>query len=164
MTDISNRNDLLDVRDVIERVEELRQERDDLKEALADAIEALNDHDETCMSDVAELKADVDTAQADLAEWLSSSEAAELGQIESFLDELKGYGGDHQWEGEWYPVTLVRDSYFEDFARSEAEELGFIQRDNKWPANCIDWEKAARELQQDYSQADFDGVTYWYRG
>lgn len=63
----------------------------------------------------------------------------------------------------WYPVTLVRDSYFEDYAQELAEELDLVKRDVHWPYNCIDWEQAARELKQDYSSADFDGVTYWYR-
>ena len=34
---------------------------------------------------------------------------------------------------------------------------------SNWPFNCIDWEKAAEELQQDYMSIDFDGVTYWMR-
>lgn len=31
-----------------------------------------------------------------------------------------------------------------------------------WPYNCIDWEKAANELKQDYSTVDFEGETYYY--
>jgi hypothetical protein len=30
--------------------------------------------------------------------------------------------------------------------------------------SCIDWDQAARELQVDYFDVDFDGVTYWIRG
>lgn len=27
----------------------------------------------------------------------------------------------------------------------------------------VDWERAARELQMDYTPVEFDGVTYWVR-
>lgn len=63
----------------------------------------------------------------------------------------------------WYPVTLIRDSYFEQYARDLAEDIGAIPDDAQWPCTCIDWEQAARELQQDYTTIDFDGVDYWTR-
>ncbi|KVE35712.1 hypothetical protein [Burkholderia sp. BDU5] len=44
-----------------------------------------------------------------------------------------------------------------------ASDCDMIKRDATWPNNCIDWERAARELQVDYSSVEFDGVTYWYR-
>jgi len=28
---------------------------------------------------------------------------------------------------------------------------------------CIDWKAAARDLQVDYTEVDFDGVSYWIR-
>jgi hypothetical protein len=88
---------------------------------------------------------------------------AEILQLQTLLDDLKGNGGDEQWKGEWYPVGLIRDSYFEDHARELAEDCGMIQDDAKWPCNCIDWEEAARQLKQDYSSVDFAGTEYWYR-
>lgn len=63
-----------------------------------------------------------------------------------------------------YGETLIRDSYFEDYAREMAEDLGLISSDTKWPATCIDWEEAARELQADYTRVDFDGVDFWIQG
>jgi len=42
----------------------------------------------------------------------------------------------------------------EEFAQNLAEELDEIDKDAKWPNNCIDWELAARELMYDYSEAD----------
>ncbi len=60
--------------------------------------------------------------------------------------------------------TFVKDSYFEEFAREEAENIGaFNARENSWPYNCIDWQRAAEELQYDYTSVEFDGETYWYR-
>ena len=79
------------------------------------------------------------------------------------MDEIKGTGGDEQWEGDWYPVTLIRDSYFKTYAMDLAEDIGAINFDATWPNNCIDWDKAARELRMDYTAVTFDGVDYWTR-
>ena len=40
----------------------------------------------------------------------------------------------------------------EDFAQNMADELGLVQKEVAWPYTCIDWEQAARELMQDYSE------------
>jgi hypothetical protein len=121
-TEISKFDDLIDIRDVIARVEELR---------------------------------DIDQPDVD--------ELRELASLNDFLEECKGNGGDEQWEGDWYPVTCIRDSYFENYAHELAEDIGSIKSDAQWPYTCIDWEKAARELQMDYTSVEFDGITYWVR-
>jgi len=88
----------------------------------------------------------------------------ELSELRKLLTELEGTGGgDEQWRGDWYPVTLIRDSYFKTYAQDLAEDIGAIDRDAKWPHNCIDWEHAARELQYDYTGVDVAGVTYYTR-
>lgn len=71
----------------------------------------------------------------------------------------KGEGAPDWPHGE----TLIRDSYFEEYARQLAEDIGALEKADAWPYYCIDWERAARELQQDYFEVDFDGVTYWVR-
>lgn len=90
-------------------------------------------------------------------------EQDEFESLESLLEELKGDGGNVQWEGEWYPDTLIHDSYFQDYAQELAEDVGAINADATWPNNCIDWEQAARKLKYDYTGVEFDGHTYWYR-
>jgi hypothetical protein len=90
-------------------------------------------------------------------------ENEEFELLTDFMGALQGMGGDEQWRGEWYPVTIIRDSYFEEYAKELAEDCGMIDDDATWPKNCIDWEQAASELQQDYSSIDFDGETYWTR-
>lgn len=60
-------------------------------------------------------------------------------------------------------VTLIRDSYFKEYAMELADELGTYDHDLKWPLTCIDWNQAARELRYDYSAVDYDGVTYWFQ-
>ena len=138
---ISNLDDTIDVRDIIARVEELREERDNLQLALDGGSQE-----------------DVNA----LAEW-ETDNAEELAELESLLDDLNGMGGDEQWEGDWYPATLIRDSYFQDYAQELAEECCMIDTNAKWPMTCIDWEQAARELQWDYSSVEVNGVTYWTR-
>lgn len=80
------------------------------------------------------------------------------------LRDLRALSAEGESLADWeHGVTLVRDSYFEEYARDLAADLGGIHERNQWPATCIDWERAATELQQDYTPIDFDGVTYWGR-
>ena len=131
--EITKYDDVIDIRDVIARVEELREERDESGETA--------DH------------------------WAveNADDAEELAVLEALLLECKGAGGDEQWEGDWYPATLIRDSYFEDYAQELADDIGAVNSNASWPNNCIDWERAARELQMDYTSVEFDDVTYWTR-
>jgi hypothetical protein len=140
--EITKYDDVIDLRDVIARVEELRGERDNFEIPHPDG----------------------GTVEAP-GEWagLNPDDAEELAALESLLSECKGAGGDEQWEGDWYPGTLIRDSYFEDYAQELADDIGAINSEARWPNDCIDWQRAARELQMDYSSVEFDGVTYWTR-
>jgi hypothetical protein len=131
ITTIDNTLDVIDSRDVIERIEELRDERDA--------------HDEgECGRSWAEEYPD---------------DAEELRALEELQSEAEGYS--RYWR---HGETLIRDSYFEDYARELAEDLhgGALLRD-EWPFSCIDWEYAAAELKHDYTAVDFGGVTYWVR-
>lgn len=112
--------DVIDVRDIIERYEELESAADGLPNA-----------EERC-------------------------------QLAAILDELKGNGGDEQWRGDWYPITLIADKHFEDHARELLEDCGTIPRDLPWFV-AIDWETTAQHIQGDYTYIEIDGVTYWYR-
>ena len=134
LSDLSG-SDIIDVRDVISRVEELE------KLEQPGPVEMVNDEDN-------------ETSQDDLF--------AELKTLRGLLDDLVGDGGDEQWCGGWYPITLIRDSYFEDYARDLVEVHRAIDRNSVWPNNCIDWEKAASELQGDYTTVELEGVSYWY--
>lgn len=85
-------------------------------------------------------------------------EEAELAALKAFAAEGADYAPD--WD---YGETCIRDSYFVEYAQQLAEDIGAINADATWPNNCIDWERAARELRMDYTAIDFDGVTYWVR-
>ena len=44
-----------------------------------------------------------------------------------------------------------------------ADDIGATDKSQAWPNNCIDWEQAAQELQQDYTSVELGGTTYWVR-
>jgi DNA repair exonuclease SbcCD ATPase subunit len=154
--EVSNSDDVVDSRDVIARIEELEEEREDLQnelEELQNNLEAIATDDE----EIQDCKAQIEAAKKALTDWDDSSEGEELKALKALADQCEGYG---DWE---HGAQLVRDDYFEDFAREEAESLDLIKEDMRWPYACIDWKQAAEELQQDYTSVDWDGVTYWVR-
>jgi hypothetical protein len=102
--------------------------------------------------------ADLEVYEGDEATPLDEDDAAELKALRALAEECEGYAADWQ-HGE----ALIRDSYFEAYARDLAEDLGAIQRDASWPNNFIDWPAAVQALQSDYTSVEFDGVTYWVR-
>lgn len=125
MTNLDLTADMIDVRDIIARVETLEDECDPTS-ALADA-----------------------------------DSRAELASLRRILDALRGYGGDEQWRGDWYPVTLIKERHFTDYARELVLECDvtfdlphYIQ---------IDWDATARNVRVDYSCVDIAGNTFLYR-
>lgn len=83
---------------------------------------------------------------------------------ETELKGLKALAEEAEGCADWpYGETLIRDSYFVEYAEQLAEDIGAINRDSTWPNDCIDWDRAAEQLQMDYTSVDFDGVIYWLR-
>ena len=89
-------------------------------------------------------------------------ELAEAQKINAILDDLCGYGGDVDWRGDWYPITLIRDSYFVEAMQELMQDIGDLPR-NIPDYLAIDWEKTADNLRVDYSSIEIDGTDYWYR-
>lgn len=115
-------------------------------------------------------------ARETLASWLGCPVASlpeDDGDIapECFIDDearelkvLRELAEEASFSPDWvHGEVLIRDSYFEDYARQLADDIGAIPDDAKWPATCIDWEQAAAELRQDYTHVEFDGESYWIR-
>lgn len=85
-------------------------------------------------------------------------------ELSEELEALEAVAEDGENLEDWeYGVTLIRDSYFVTYAQEFAEDIGAIDSEARWPAYCIDWERAAGELQIDYTPVEFAGVTYWAR-
>jgi hypothetical protein len=210
MTDITKFDDLIDIRDVISRIEDLESERkpivagfnmpgympdsepcrfsdfDEAREYLADMLETFADEcDSEEPEDIAEAElmrngaVEIRKGDGELGVtignhhyWATHDESGQFEDAEdrdeyasllALLEACKGYGGDEQYNGDWYPVILIRDSYFVTYAQELADDIGAIPDGAQWPNTCIDWEQAARELRMDYAAIDFDGVTYWTR-
>jgi hypothetical protein len=117
--EITNREDIIDSRDIIARIEWLE-----------DAAEA---------------------------ETIDDDERDELAALKAFAAEADSAD---DWQ---HGATLIRDSHFKEYAQGLADDIGAIDRNATWPANCIDWDEAADLLRQDYFSAEFGGVEYWVR-
>lgn len=166
--EITNSQDLIDSRDIIARLAEL----DEARQASLDELQGYREQ-QTRATDVDDDNDDAgeheepDTFNADdnmghiteyaiTADWDEDTER-EWRELTALQEEADG-------SPDWaYGETLIRDSYFEDYARQLAEDTGAIKGDEKWPTNCIDWEKAADELKADYTSVSFGDTEYWIR-
>lgn len=138
LSDLSNM-DTFDSRRLIARMEELQEER----------LEAANKVEECgtqagCLALEDWDKNNLEELRGLCAVWGAVCDAGE----EATSDWSEG-------------VACIRDSYFKDYAYGYAEDMGLIGQNIQWPHTCIDWDKAARELKQDYTEIDVYGVTFW---
>lgn len=148
MTNLNLSDDVIDLRDVIEQFESLEN----------DLVTAYN----LCQDDDNQV---TDSEDDDFREWVSKcneDEAEEFNQLLAILNELKGCGGDEQFRGDWYPITLISESYFTDYCQEFVQDIGDLPRDI--PSYlAIDWEETADNLKVDYSEIEIDGITYYFR-
>jgi antirestriction protein len=90
----------------------------------------------TTLEEVQELHDAFDNGDAIAAFWDNSPEYNATLEPEEVLEAFyEAYSG--QWDND------------RDFAQNMAEETGF-EAAEEWPARCIDWDYAARELMFDY--------------
>lgn len=106
---------------------------------------------------------DVDARISDLSnmvedDTIDEEEKEELGALLKLKEQAEGYASD--WP---YGCALINDDYFSEYAQDLAHDLGYAEEAGNWPYTCVDWEKAARELQHDYTSVEFNGQTFWVR-
>ena len=131
----------IDIRDIIARIEELEGEQESFVIGAPDGTE---------------------TPAPD--QWADENpdDAAELATKSSLMSDLAGYGGDEQWRGNWYPITLIPEDEFTDYCKELVEDIGDLPRG--MPGYLvIDWDATAKNLKVDYSEVEFEGETYLYR-
>ena len=164
MPNIDNSEDILDSRDIVARIEEIEEERDALQEAVDEAQEAYTDFldgldDETDADDTEEGRDLADTLAGErkaLAEWEAGDDPEELAKLKAFAADLEGYG---DWD---HGETLIRESYFTEYCEDMLKDCGELPREI--PSYVvIDWEATAENLKIDYTESEFDGVTYYMR-
>jgi len=56
---------------------------------------------------------------------------------------------------------MIPDGFMVDYAQELAKDLGLLDDSVSWPQTCIDWAQAAKDLTQDYTLIEFEGVDYW---
>ena len=162
--------DLIDIRDVISRFEVLEREADELLTRVSDAKADLSALPEGADSyeiipgvtnTRVSLEAALKRAEADFEKWRNET-GDEFASLQDILERLKNDGGDEQWRGDWYPLTLVSDDYFTEYAKELTIECEYVPRD--LPAWIkIDWEETAKDVMVDYTPITLNGQTYYYR-
>lgn len=81
----------------------------------------------------------------------SNLDEDEREKVNAFID---CFGGDFTQALEKYEDAYQGEfKSDEDFAEEMAEQCGF-EAPSAWPYNCIDWERAARDLMYDYSESN----------
>jgi DNA repair exonuclease SbcCD ATPase subunit len=139
----------LDISELNDRLSELEGLRDELA-SFQEELEGAETEKER-----AEIQAELDRAN----DAFGIDEQNELKNLENLRDEIGERHGEINDEG----GPFVHANDFEEYAQELAEDIGAIDRNASWPNSCIDWERAARELQMDYTSVDWDGDTYYYR-
>lgn len=135
---IYNNQNVIDSRDVVERIEELQTLCENfMTENGLEEYPGFKNCDE----------------ESKWFDW-DLDEGEELYYLQDFVEQ---YGNLSAWKD---GLTLVRDSYFGEYAEDLAYELYDIKSD-QWPFTCIDWGEAANELKNDYTCLDFHGEDYW---
>lgn len=164
--ELCNNDDVIDSRDIIERIEELEAERDRLTEAVEKANETLAEKAEEqktlAPDDDREYSDALDEANAakeSLSEWFEGDEGTELKTLQAIAEE--GESATSEWP---HGETLIRESYFTEHMEEQTRDIGDLPKELPWYLeDAIDWEKVAKTLRADYSEVDFDGVTYLIR-
>lgn len=100
---------------------------------------------------------ELEALEADDEETFDPDDADELRQLREFADQGETVPDWHHGE------VLIREDYFEEYARQLAEDIGAIDRDANWPLYHIDWRAAADDLSQDYTIIEALGETWYIR-
>lgn len=143
-------SDILDIRDIIEEYETLEDEYNCAQEDY-DTAKAEYDEDPENF-----------TNEPVFEDYMDVEDQDNMDRLKELLDKLEGYGGDEQWNGSWYPVALINESYFTEYAIDLLKDIGELPSDIPWYI-VIDEEATADNIKSDYSAVEFEGETYYYR-
>jgi len=172
MTDVNNSEDFIDTRDLIRAIDDLEGGREALQEDVDTAQETIDsleadyedlENDEGSTEDLNAIGYKIDEAREEkqraekaLSDW-HDDEGEDLKTLQNFAEQVEGYAADYH-HGE----TLIRESYFTEYAEELVKDCYGLPSD--LPSFLvIDWEATADNIKVDYSEAEFDGVTYYFR-
>lgn len=142
---ISKYDDVIDSRDVIERIEELGEE-------LADKLNAVTKTDDWNSENISEGNYQFMVNSLPKSD---KDDIEEYWMLVALAEECEQYNSD--WE---YGVSLIRYSYFEDYMDEMIEDCYELPKDMPyWMSIKLDYEA----LKQDYTEVEFGDVTYYIR-
>jgi chromosome segregation ATPase len=156
----TNCDDVIDSRAIIARIEEMENEREDLESEILECEAAVVEAEDEFRGEEGPARRaaeSLENARAALKYW-DADYADELRALRALAEEVEPYCAD--WRD---GATLIRDSYFEEYAMELAEEICDTPSTASWPLTHINWEAATAALKMDYTEVDFDGVSYWVR-
>lgn len=169
-------NQIIDTRDLQERIEELESQLEDVEEE----IDELNEQLEDIRNEISNLE--FDSSDPDLEEEevkdikiqilkLKINEEELDDEIDTLyrerweviVDELGELSDLRSEIPEWYDGNaLILESYWIDYVQDLLEDCGDLPRDIPWYI-VIDWEATAENIAVDYSTCEYQGNTYYYR-
>lgn len=133
MDSIDNSLDIIDSRDIIERLAALQEY-----------------HDELLVDDPSGIR---------VALWIQSDDGTEYLALQSIQNQCRDYVND--WED---GTLLVRRSHFTNYIKDLLIDCGYLSSDLPWfISDNINWDGVATDCMCDYTDVDFDGVTYYVR-
>ena len=138
---ISNTDNTIDSRDVIARIEELEVKFNEYNEDMIESahVEGRKIPDPLTIADWADL----------------FEEGEELRALKALAEQGEDYAPD--WE---YGAQLIHEDYFEEAMDELLEDCGDIPKDlPSYLTITVDYDA----LEQDYTELDFDGQTYYIR-
>ena len=102
----------------------------------------------------------------DFEQWIRNEhdydedDANELLALEEIAAELEGMGGDHEWEGNWYPQEVIHENDFESRMDDMVSSCYEMPKDMpSWMSIKLDYDA----LKQDYTEHSFEGNTFLVR-
>ena len=137
MTNFTNNDDIIDSRDIIERIEELESE-----------LESYWEDKETTLSFEYALQDKINFPGLE-------DEFEELDILKTLAEECEQYSSDWQ-----YGETLIHRDYFEQYMDEMVEDCYELPKDMPyWMSIKLDYDA----LEQDYTSVDFNGEEFLIR-
>jgi hypothetical protein len=89
----------------------------------------------------------------------NQDEIEEYVAIRNFCDDISNYCSDFE-----YGVSIIHENYFQEYCRELVEDVGDLPRGiPAYIENNIDWSGVADDLKVAYSEAEYNGDTYYFR-
>jgi len=157
-SNIDNSQDVINSTDIIEAISDLENELDDKELEISDVEEEignLRDNEDISSDETDEIMA----LEEDLFKLKKELQIIkdDLEELENLQDEFEGYCPD--WK---HGVSIIRETYIDTYLKEELEDCGYIPKDfPSWIE--IDWDATFENMKQDYTEGDYDGVTYYAR-